>query len=101
MISSTGRGGEYTQQQFVIISHKPSNLDNIPHRARGGAYTATICNHTTHTQPNLDNIPPWNETQNFSFFVLQFCAKNNNLRCCETQFSRNSATRVFRNSAIS
>ena len=55
------------------------------------------------------------ETQNFSFFAHQFCAKTQKfsqsfakvisrkialLRFCETQVLRNSATRVLRNSAI-
>ena len=55
------------------------------------------------------------ETQNFSFFAHQFCAKTQQfaqsfakvisrkialLRFCETQVLRNSATRVLRNSAI-
>ena len=58
-----------------------------------------------------------NETQNFSFFAHQFCAKKKQqfaqsfakvisrkiglYRFCETQVLRNSATRVLRNSAIS
>ena len=57
-----------------------------------------------------------NETQNFSFFVHQICAKKQQFaqsfakvisrkialfRFCETQILRNSATRVLRNSAIS
>ena len=57
-----------------------------------------------------------NETQKFSFFAQQFCAKKQQfaksfakvisrkiaLFCfCETQVLRNSATRVLRNSAIS
>ena len=58
----------------------------------------------------------WNETQNFSFFAHQFCAKKQQFvqsfpkvisrkialfRFCETQVLPNSATRVLRNSAIS
>ena len=58
-----------------------------------------------------------NETQNFSFFAHQFCAKKKQqfaqsfakvisrkialYRFCETQVLRNCATRVLRNSAIS
>ena len=56
-----------------------------------------------------------NETQHFSFFAHQFCAKKQQFaqsfakvisrkialfRFCETQVLRNSATRVLRNSAI-
>ena len=56
-----------------------------------------------------------NETQNFSFFAHQFCAKKQQFaqsfakvisrkialfRFCETQVLRNSATRVLRKSAI-
>jgi len=57
-----------------------------------------------------------NETQNFSFFAHQFCAKKQQFaqsfakvisrkialfRFCETQVLPNSATRFLRNSAIS